>query len=702
MLNPSPSVRSEPGPSLGADLPLAAHPRTAEHKGRHGSGEAAASADGPLCAASTGVASSRSEWGTQHAAPADYSNDLVVRFLATDPAFVGIGVARASRLREVFGDDLPRVLGGGDVDLLADVVGQERAETLVAAWQEHLTKADAIVWLSEQGFEPHLATKAIQFWGAGAVGVLRDNPYVMMAIASWDRVDAAARRLGFGGNDPRRLVAAVEAVAYRRLDRSHTWTPAAELESATGRLLNVGIRSASAAVQAAVTEGAVIQVGTGYQPVGAHVMERFVADRVASMLRPPETEDLVAGRRAMATSLAGVARHPELAPGRELNKLQQAAVVMALTCPISLLLGGAGVGKTSTLAAIHQAADRCGVTVVQMALSGRAAMRRREATGREARTIAGFLRACENGKLQLGPDRLIVVDEASMLDLPLLYSILRRLGEGCRLLLVGDPHQLPPIKFGLTFHLLADMDGIPKTELTQVHRQAARTGIPPIAQAVRDGRTPIVPAYTKGVRSGVTFLGCSAEDAVHAVTDVLSDLGYIGGETRVLSPVRKGTAGTEAINEHLQHIMSPGRLRLSERSLAVGDPVMFTRNDYARDLQNGSLGTLLGFPVPGVVEVDFDGRRVTVAGADLDNLALAYCLTVHKAQGSQFRRVILPVFGAKILDRTLLYTAITRATEQVVLVGDRGAFHDAIRARPASTCRETGLRTMLAGFADPL
>ena len=464
--------------------------------------------------------------------------------------------------------------------------------------------------------------------------------------------------------------------------------------------MNIGIHSARAAVQAAVAEGAVIQVGTGYQPVGAHVMERFVADRVASMLRLPETEDLLAGQRAMATSLAGVVRSSELSPGLELNESQRAAVVMALTSPISLLLGGAGVGKTSTLAAIHRAADRCGVTVVQMALSGRAAMRMREATGREARTIAGFLRACEGGKLQLGPDRLIVVDEASMLDLPLFYSILRRLGQGCRLLLVGDPHQLPPIKFGLTFHLLAEMDGIPKTELTQVHRQAAQTGIPMIAQTVRDGSIPVVPAYTRGARSGVTFLECSADSAVHSVTDVLSDLGDIGEETRILSPMKKGPSGTEAINEHLHGIMSPGREQLVEYGLAVGDPVMFTRNDYARDLQNGSLGKLLGFPVPGVAEVDFDGRRVTVAGADLENLALAYCLTVHKAQGSQFRRIILPIFATKILDRSLLYTAITRATEQVVLVGDRNAFKKGIMAHPAFVHRQTALNLMLVTAAE--
>lgn len=457
----------------------------------------------------------------------------------------------------------------------------------------------------------------------------------------------------------------------------------------------MGIKAARAAAALAVGEGALVRVGDGYQPVGAHVMEKFVADRVAGMLRAyAGHEDLLVGRRAVTKSLAA-ADKPDSHAGIDLTPEQQGAVVMALTSPISLLLGGAGVGKTSTLAAIHRAADRCGITMLQMALSGRAAMRMREATGREAKTIAGFLRACERGKLHPGADCLVVVDEASMLDLPLFYSILRRIGPGSRVLLVGDPYQLPPIKFGLTFHLLAEIDGVPRVELTRVHRQAAATGIPPVAHAIRNGQVPDLPAYRTGMRGGVSFLECGEAEAVHAITDVLSDLGDAGDETRVLTPVRKGPAGLEEINGHLHRIRSAGQEQSTERSLAVGDPVMFTRNDYARDLQNGSLGRVLGFPVPGVGEVDFNGRRVSLAGADLVNLALAYCLTVHKAQGSQFRRIVMPVFAARILDRTLVYTAVTRATEQVVLVGDRGAFVQAVTATPASRQRETGLARML-------
>jgi exodeoxyribonuclease V alpha subunit len=314
--------------------------------------------------------------------------------------------------------------------------------------------------------------------------------------------------------------------------------------------------------------------------------------------------------------------------------------------------------------------------------------------GAPARTIASFLGAAAKGELRLGPDTLVVIDEASMLDLPLLYSVLRQMGEGCRLLLVGDPAQLPPIKFGLTFHLLAEQPGVPKVELTEVHRQAAETGIPAVAGAIRRGEMPELPPFSPSMRQGVSFVDCEPGQAAAVITDILSRLGDVGGETRVLAAVRAGPAGVEAINAHLHGLRAPGRARVPGRALAVGDPVMFTRNDYGRELWNGTLVTLVAAGGPQASVAEFDGRRVSLSEADLGDLALAYCLTVHKAQGSQFRRIVMPVFPGLLLDRTLLYTAVTRATEQVVLVGDKPAFATGVRRTPHTANRETALRRL--------
>lgn len=185
------------------------------------------------------------------------------------------------------------------------------------------------------------------------------------------------------------------------------------------------------------------------------------------------------------------------------------------------------------------------------------------------------------------------------------------------------------------------------------------------------------------------------------MTDLLAELGGAGGETRVLAPVRAGPAGVQAINLHLHRLRSAGKPTVARRSLAVGDPLLFTRNDYGRELYNGSLGEMLAFDDRGNMTTEFDGRRIVLTASDLGDIDLAYCLTVHKAQGSQFRRVIVPVFPSRPLDRTLLYTAMTRATEQVVFAGDREAFEAAVSALPSSATRQTAMARMLSGaFAD--
>lgn len=456
-----PLERLKAGRSPGADLPMAGSPRAAECKGRLGSGEAAAGADGPLHGASTGTPFGQSVRGAPLRAPTGIGGSLIVRYLATNPAFEGIGYARASQLWKEMGENLYRVLGGADVPALAAVVGRDRAEALAQSWACNLAEGDVVVWLSERGFDPHLGLRRSGSGARARWSASKRTPYVLMTLAPWQRVDAAARALGFAADHPHRQVAAVEAALYRRLGRGHTWTSAAKVETDVGILLDVGLGKARGAVALALEDRAAIEVHGGYQPVGAHVMERFVADRVIAMARPTGTDDLLAGRRAGAIAAERELGDMQGPDAIVLNEAQRTAVAMALESPIGLILGGAGVGKTTVLAAVHRAAERAGMAVVQMALSGRAAMRMREATSRPARTIAGFLRACGKGELRTGPGCVVVVDEASMLDLPLLYSILRHLGDGCRLIMVGDPSQLPPISFGLTFHLFASTCSLP-------------------------------------------------------------------------------------------------------------------------------------------------------------------------------------------------------------------------------------------------
>jgi exodeoxyribonuclease V alpha subunit len=317
----------------------------------------------------------------------------------------------------------------------------------------------------------------------------------------------------------------------------------------------------------------------------------------------------------------------------------------------------------------------------------------REATGRPATTIAAFLRGVEDGTIAPTAGSLLVIDEASMLDLPTIYRIMRRTPEGCRILLVGDPGQLPPIGFGLVMHALVERPEIPRVELVRVHRQTENTGIPVVARAVRAGE---VPRWLGDVREGSHGVALLDTDQVTSddVVDVVERLGGFAGDLRILCPVKAGPVGTEALNRRFHDIVAVGRRRHPTRHMAEGEPVMFLRNDYRRDLRNGSLGEVAGINGE-VVVVDFDGVRHELSGRALDDPTLAYAITVHKAQGSSFRRVVFPFTRSRLLDRSLVYTAITRAVDLAVLVGGTATLRTALENDSHAARRETCLAHLL-------
>jgi exodeoxyribonuclease V alpha subunit len=253
-------------------------------------------------------------------------------------------------------------------------------------------------------------------------------------------------------------------------------------------------------VDRALSEHAIVATGDGYQPLGAAVMERTVANRLRDLLAGAPGPERNLFSRHLQSITADVIASFEGRAGLQLNAGQRRAVGMALHHPVSVLTGGAGTGKTTVLQVIHCIAEQVGVPVIQMALSGRAAQRMREATGRAASTIAAFLRAAEQGHVDPESEPLVIVDESSMLDLPLMYSIVQVLPVRARLLLVGDPYQLPPIGFGLIFQVLAASPNTPRVELMEVHRQARSSGIPQIARDVRHGIVPRLPAFRWSLR----------------------------------------------------------------------------------------------------------------------------------------------------------------------------------------------------------
>jgi exodeoxyribonuclease V alpha subunit len=632
------------------------------------------------------------------------SGEFIVRYLAYNKAFkgIGIGVKKAERLWKAFGEELYTILTDGNLDKLSRVVTPMTAEKLVESWRRDVEDGEVLYLLVNYGLNIRLANKVKRVWGKESLQKIQENPYRMLAFAGWDKVDRMARSFGILEDDPRRQSAAVEACLYRRLEAKHTVTPHEIAVKEVSLILRAHDRAeAQAAIELAASRNAIAHHSVGYQPVGAAFMESVIADRFQAMIGGSTNSQLslfsVGLKEIIANTIEGFARNH----GITLNNEQKAGVKMAVSLPLSVLTGGAGVGKTTVLKVIHEICEQTGAVVRQMALSGRAAQRMREATGRDATTIAKFLREADDGKIDSQSEPLLIIDECSMLDLSLMYSVVRALPERARLLLVGDPYQLPPIGFGLVFQILTSSPNVPRVELTQVHRQAESTGIPQIAFEIRHGIMPQLLVYDRET-PGMYFIESGGTEIVQLIKSVVGRRSK-NNDTQILGITKRGNSGVLNINanfhaEHLASYKLAAKIRSVTREFAEGEPVIHLTNDYEKELWNGSLGVVEQAGIKASDDGDearflrctFEGVEHEILECDFNNIDLAYAITVHKAQGSQFKKIVIPVTRSRLLDRTLIYTALTRGVEQVVFIGDRRAFNEAVVSPPSPSLRKVG------------
>ncbi len=450
------------------------------------------------------------------------------------------------------------------------------------------------------------------------------------------------------------------------------------LESDVGRLL--GAKLAAAAVAAAAEDLSLLPVDGGWQGHGPAAIEQFVATALV--------ERLAGGGPAVAEDRAAALAWAER-EGLVLNEGQLSAVAGAHGLPVAMIVGGAGTGKTTVLRAVADLAEGAGDAVTLMALSGRAALRMSEATGRPAATIASFLAGVRSRGRSARPRGVVVVDEASMVDVVLIYRVLLAIGGAERILLVGDPGQLPPIGPGLTLHELVRSPTIPTFELAEILRQAAETGIPGAGESVRRGVCP--PAFRVGGSApGVELVACADEDLPESLLFLRDEA---EGDVQIIAALKGDEdrgSGTRRINALLHGRIASGDPSRNAR-FHVGEPVIFTRNDYDLGLMNGEMGTVLAAGADGGVEVAFGAKRASLGPRFHRVLDLAYAVTVHKAQGSEFDIVIVPVVDHPFFDRTLIYTALTRARRKAVFVGDPATLERAIRAAPIAQRRRSAL-----------
>lgn len=635
------------------------------------------------------------------------SGDHIVTLLAEGESFVGIGQVKAQRMWDHFGEALYGVLDNGDVARLKEVLPQDMAERLIEAWSEW-GDSFTVQWLQSKGFPVSLGRKLLAFYCKDATAKIEEDPYRLLSFtANWKTTDVLARKhFNIAADDPRRLAGAVEEALYAAFDAGHTYLPQTDFKSRLSDLLR-GLTAfrIEDAIAAGKTRGSFVISGERLHAPGPYIMESAVADAIATrlidsspLLENLELRELIC---AYEREMRAQGNH-----AFALNEGQRAALAVANANAFAIITGGAGTGKTTVLRAYFGLCDATGVTVYPMALSGRAAKRIGEATGRKAETIAGFNKRFD---AEAAPEfGVVVIDEASMCDLPSIYRVVRHLPPAYRLVLVGDPNQLAPVGPGLLLHELAHDPALPRVELTDVRRFGGL-----IARAAAEICAGRWPELSDDPEADIAFLDC----APNAINDLVLDLyGDDPQGSQILCATTKSNTGAVHIlnaacqkrfNAHGEELLLWNEEfdQAQRTGLCVGDPVICLKNDWEIDVQNGSLGTILsvnsqqqGNDQPeslGQILWD-DGKVREITAELLPQLQLSYAITIHKAQGSAFRRVIVPITKSRLLDRTLLYTAITRAETQVILVGDWNSARQAAIDPPHAAARHVALKHLLA------
>jgi exodeoxyribonuclease V alpha subunit len=656
----------------------------------------------------------------------------------------GIGKVYANKIVDAFGTDTLRVLSE-ESGRLRDVpgIGRKRATAIKQAWEEKRTERELYIFLQTYGVTPSQCVKLVERYGNEAKQILLKDPYrVAREIdgIGFKTADRIAINLGFANDAPPRLEAGLLYALDTLQEEGHTAYPQAALLDYAAEMLSASTEHLTARIEALVAARQLVRHGSApaallIQSPKLDWAERKIAESVARLQK--------AASGLPPIKIGAAAEWAEKQAGFAFHALQRAAIQNALAHKLSVLTGGPGTGKTTCLRALVEILKAKKVRVHLAAPTGRAAQRLAEATGGEASTIHRLLKY-EGGASGFTVDEshplatdFLIVDEVSMLDTRLAAALLQAVPPRAHLLLVGDTDQLPSVSAGNVLKDLIRSEGTPVTRLAFIYRQEGQSLIVRTAHAINEGDPtlpPVVPtvAEVPGDEDLAFIEAHDAEDCLRKVVQLCTEFlprRYPGlnpvSDVQVLAPMHKGVTGVSNLNVQLQQALVPfkhkGRkadfvprwqdrnrgaapaLKAGGATYEIGDKVIQLRNNYDKNLFNGDIGIVTGLDAAaGTLTAEFDGDRHEFDRGDLGSLALAHAITIHKSQGSEYPVVVIPLLKGHfmMLQRNLLYTAITRGRKKVFLVGEPAAYGMAVRNSEAKQ-RVTHLREKIALAAGP-